>query len=160
MLKIKGIGPKKIHTIWKEMEIESVGELLYACKENRLKLYKGFGEKTQQNVIDTIEFYFKNKGSYLYAQVILIEPHIKSFLKQFSRKIKYRFTGKFKRQMEIIDELEFVIEAAGKDIENAMANVEGFEFIEKTEEFLFFRPSAGVNVKLYTVQKKIILQIT
>ena len=60
MLNIKGIGPKKINSIWKEMEIETVGELLYACKENRLKLYKGFGEKTQQNIIDTIEFYFKN----------------------------------------------------------------------------------------------------
>ncbi|MEI9810447.1 MAG: hypothetical protein WDO16_22690 [Bacteroidota bacterium] len=33
MLNIKGIGPKKIHTIWKEMEIESIGELLYACNE-------------------------------------------------------------------------------------------------------------------------------
>ena len=51
MLNIKGIGPKKISTIWKEMEIESIGELLYACEENRLKLYKGFGEKTQQNVV-------------------------------------------------------------------------------------------------------------
>jgi DNA polymerase (family 10) len=40
MLNIKGIGPKKIHTIWKEMEIESVGELLYACNENRLTLFK------------------------------------------------------------------------------------------------------------------------
>ena len=39
MLKIKGLGPKKINTIWKEMELESVGELLYACKENRLKLF-------------------------------------------------------------------------------------------------------------------------
>ena len=69
MLNIKGIGPKKISTIWKEMEIESIGELLYACKENRLKLYKGFGEKTQQNVIETIEFYLSSQGSYLYPQV-------------------------------------------------------------------------------------------
>ena len=42
MLNIKGIGPKKINTIWKEMEIESLGELLYACNENRLTLFKGF----------------------------------------------------------------------------------------------------------------------
>ena len=69
MLSIKGIGPKKINTIWKEMEIESIGELLYACEENRLKNFKGFGEKTQNNVIDSIEFYFKSKGSFLYAQV-------------------------------------------------------------------------------------------
>ena len=67
MLNIKGLGPKKINTIWKEMELESIGELLYACKENRLKLFKGFGEKTQQTIIENIEFYFSNKGSYLYA---------------------------------------------------------------------------------------------
>src|SRR5262245_41287448 len=59
MLNIKGIGPKKIHTIWKEMEIESIGELLYACNENRLTLFKGFGEKTQQNVIEAIGFYMQ-----------------------------------------------------------------------------------------------------
>jgi DNA polymerase (family 10) len=50
MLGIKGIGPKKIATIWKELEVESLGELLYACNENRLTLYKGFGEKTQNNI--------------------------------------------------------------------------------------------------------------
>ena len=74
MLNIKGIGPKKINTIWKEMEIESVGELLYACNENRLTLFKGFGEKTQQNVQEAIEFYFQNQGSFLYAQLEEIFP--------------------------------------------------------------------------------------
>ncbi len=57
MLHVKGIGPKKINAIWKKMEIESIGELLYACHENRLLLYKGFGKKTQDNVIESIEFY-------------------------------------------------------------------------------------------------------
>src|SRR5258708_37366243 len=41
MLNIKGLGPKKINTVWKEMGIESIGELLYACNENRLTIYKG-----------------------------------------------------------------------------------------------------------------------
>ncbi len=45
MLNIKGIGPKKNSAIWKEMEIESIGELLYPCHENRLLLYKGFEKK-------------------------------------------------------------------------------------------------------------------
>jgi DNA polymerase (family 10) len=42
MLNIKGIGPKKIQTIWKEMGIESIGELLYACNENRLNAIQRF----------------------------------------------------------------------------------------------------------------------
>src|ERR1700760_3794173 len=75
MLRIKGLGPKKISTVWKEMEIESIGELLYACQENRLLLYKGFGEKTQQNVRDAIEFMLKNQGSHLYAEV---EPYVQN----------------------------------------------------------------------------------
>ena len=53
MLSIKGLGPKKIAMIWKEMEIETIGELLYACHENRLARFKGFGEKTQKNVEDS-----------------------------------------------------------------------------------------------------------
>ena len=153
MLNIKGIGPKKIHTIWKEMEIESVGELLYACKENRLKLYKGFGEKTQQNVMDTIEFYFKNKGSHLYAQVALIVPHIKSFLETVFPKKQLSVTGTFKRQMEVIDDLEFLIEAAEEEIDKTMANVDGFTLKEKTETSFIFSTSAGVNVKLYYTDK-------
>src|SRR5687767_4015126 len=79
MMNIKGIGPKKIHTIWKEMQIESIGELLYACNENRLTLYKGFGEKTQVNVITAIEFYLLNQGHFLYAQLEEIYPQIDSY---------------------------------------------------------------------------------
>src|SRR5690242_13089483 len=80
MLNIKGIGPKKINTIWKEMEIESIGELLYACNENRLTLYKGFGEKTQKNVQEAIEFYFLNQGNFLYAQLEEIFPQVNGYL--------------------------------------------------------------------------------
>ena len=45
MLKIKGFGPKKIKVLWDQLKVESVGELLYACNENRLVELKGFGEK-------------------------------------------------------------------------------------------------------------------
>ena len=44
IMQIKGLGPKKIAVLWKELQIESVGELQYACQENRLLGLKGFGE--------------------------------------------------------------------------------------------------------------------
>src|SRR5437868_10561537 len=82
MLHIKGIGPKKINTIWKELEVESIGELLYACNENRLLLYKGFGEKTQDNIRSSIEFYLQNQGSFLYAQIDEVFPQVDNYLKK------------------------------------------------------------------------------
>lgn len=149
MLNIKGIGPKKINTIWKEMDIETVGELLYACKENRLKLFKGFGEKTQQNVIDTIEFYFKNKGSHLYAQVLLIADQIESFLVKVFPGKKIAVTGSFKKQTEIVDELEFILEASEDDIEKSMLEVEGFTFKEKGTDHIIYHSGIGIDIKIY-----------
>lgn len=108
MLKIKGLGPKKICTIWKEMCIESIGELLYACEENRLLNYKGFGAKTQETVKASIEFYQKSQGSHLYAEVEAYAASIhKTLLRQFPDD-KFEFTGEFKRQLEVINKLEWI----------------------------------------------------
>jgi DNA polymerase (family X) len=108
MLSIKGLGPKKINTIWKEMQVENLGELLYACQENRLLLYKGFGAKTQQNVMESIEFYFRNKGSFLYAEIETYALNIQNeLLTSFPGQL-LSFTGSFRRQNEIINELEWI----------------------------------------------------
>lgn len=151
MLNIKGIGPKKIHTIWKEMELETVGELLYACKENRLKLYKGFGEKTQQNVIDTIEFYFKNKGSFLYAQVEPVVPVIEDYLQKLFAGKRVSLTGEYKRQSEIVNELAFLIEDNIDTIEKAVNNMEGLELEQRNTDDLLLKSSTGIKVRLYAV---------
>jgi DNA polymerase (family X) len=108
MLRIKGIGPKKIATIWKELEIESLGELLYACNENRLTLYKGFGEKTQQNIKEAIEFFLQHQGLFLYAQ---LEAWVMLFEQQWQKQFPQQSTqiiGEFRRQQEIIHQLEWV----------------------------------------------------
>ncbi len=108
MLGIKGIGPKKINTIWKEMQLESLGELLYACQENRLLMYKGFGAKTQQNVMDAIEFYFHHKGSFLYAEVDAYAWTLHNeLLKNYPGEL-VNFTGPFRMQHEIINAVQWV----------------------------------------------------
>jgi DNA polymerase (family 10) len=150
MLNIKGIGPKKISTIWKEMEIESIGELLYACKENRLKLYKGFGEKTQQNVIDTIEFYLSNQGSYLYPQVEAVEPQITAYLQKLFGAENVYLTGSFKRQVEIIDELEYVIKSTIENIKPKFESANPPELLEENADSLLYKLLNGLKLRLYT----------
>jgi DNA polymerase (family 10) len=150
MLNLKGIGPKKIATIWKEMEIESIGELLYACKENRLKLYKGFGEKTQQNVTDTIEFYLGNRGSYLYPQVEAVVPQITAYLEKLFSPQNVFITGSFKRQLEIIDELEYVINATNEDIKPKLLSANPPELLEENPDTLLYKLHNGLKLKLYT----------
>ena len=150
LLNIKGIGPKKIATIWKEMEIESVGELLYACKENRLKLYKGFGEKTQHTIIETIEFYLKSKGSFLFSQINLMADDVKSFFEKIFLPTKISFAGAYKRQLEIIHELQLVIDDTANNIENKLSAVSDFELIEKNQHDLLYRASVGLKIRMYS----------
>ncbi|HVS97727.1 MAG TPA: PHP domain-containing protein [Puia sp.] len=125
MLEIKGLGPKKIATIWKEMEVESVGELLYACQENRLLLYKGFGEKTQQNVRDNIEFRLRNAGSHLYAEIEAYALALDAQLRSAFPNEKLALTGDFRRQLEIISRLQWVTTANPDAVRAAIEPQEG-----------------------------------
>jgi DNA polymerase (family 10) len=108
MLNIKGLGPKKIITIWKELEIETVGELLYACQENRLINYKGFGAKTQQNIQESLEYYLQHQGSFLYQQVESLASNLLKIIFEQFPKEEHIISGHFKRQMETIDFLDIV----------------------------------------------------
>ncbi len=150
LLNIKGIGPKKIHTIWKEMEIESIGELLYACQENRLRLYKGFGEKTQQNIIETIEYYLHNQGSYLYPQVEAVVPQIITYLEKLFGKGNVFITGAYNRQVEIIDAVEFVVNCSNEQVKPKFASANPPELLEETADSLLYKLLNGLRLKLYT----------
>ena len=117
MLKIKGLGPKKIITIWKELGIESIGELLYACEENRLINYKGFGAKTQQSIQDALNYYLQNQGSYLYQQVQSIVDQIENALSLQFPKDQHQVSGHYKRQMETLDFLDIVTTTNNKALQ-------------------------------------------
>ena len=149
MLNIKGIGPKKIATIWKEMEIESVGELLYACQENRLRLYKGFGEKTQQGIIETIEFYLNNHGSFLYAQVEEVAAQVTAYLEKLFPGNVF-ITGSYKRQAEFVNELEFVVNGTNEEIKPKFISARPPELLEETSDSLLYKLLNGLRLKLYT----------
>jgi DNA polymerase (family 10) len=108
MMDVKGIGPKKVALLWKNLAIESPGELLYACNENRLVELKGFGEKTQSAIKKSIEFTLSNQGKYLFAE---IEDEAKSILMQLQHKYpleQFSYVGSFIRKCEIIERLEIL----------------------------------------------------
>jgi DNA polymerase (family 10) len=155
MLNIKGIGPKKINTIWKQMEIESLGELLYACNENRLTLFKGFGEKTQQNVQDAINFYFLNQGHFLYAQLEEVFPQIENYLKKLFSPDKVRITGAYRRQALTIEELEFVITESNEIIKPKFQTAQPPELLEENKDNLLYKLKNGLKLRLYTGQQNI-----
>lgn len=109
MLRIKGIGPKKVAQLWKELGVESAGELLYACYENRLVDLKGFGAKTQEQIKKAIEFSMANAGKSLYAHIEDTANKLLEYVKQQAGTELVSFTGAIRRRCEIIDKIEILV---------------------------------------------------
>lgn len=150
MLNINGLGPKKINAIWKTMEIDSLGELLYACNENRLTRFKGFGEATQKKIQEGIEFYFSNLGNFLYAELEEIFPQIENYLKRLFTPGKVHVTGKYRRQELIIEELEFVILEPKEIIIPKFQTAQPPELTDETENSIQYKLRNGLKLRLYT----------
>ena len=157
MLAIKGIGPKKIATIWHDLNIESVGELYYACNENRLIEAKGFGLKTQEEIKKVLEFKMAANGKFLYAQA---EPIINEIHKNLSLWLNKVYdhsllgiAGEYRRLCEIIDEAVFVLGTEKPEIlANQLSNFE-LEFVEESTNVFTTQTESGLNIRLFLVPK-------
>lgn len=123
MLMIKGLGPKKIRHIWLGMGIESMGELYYACNENRLMKEKGFGAKTQDKVRKAIEFYKNAQGKYHYARLLKIgNDCIKSLQKSLGKKTQIALTGEIRRKCEVLTQIDILVEQGHEEELQTWAN--------------------------------------
>jgi DNA polymerase (family 10) len=109
MLKIKGFGPKKVVVIWKEMGIETIGELLYACIENRLIEAKGFGKKTQADLRQKLEYYLKSKDSFHYATLEKEAADLVELIEEALPDAKVALTGAIRRLAPVLDAIEILI---------------------------------------------------
>lgn len=153
MMNIKGIGPKKIAVIWKDLEVESLGELLYACNENRLTLYKGFGEKTQQNIKESIEFYLSNQGSYLFAQIEKYAAEVDAKIKSAFATELFAQAGDFRRHLEIIEKLEWVTTTDTKTLRDFFTANE-YEVVSPAETESHFKGKENVLLIFYHTTKQ------
>ncbi len=127
MLRIKGIGPKKVGQLWRELEIESIGELLYACNENRLIALKGFGAKTQDQVKSQIEFFKSNIGKFHYASVEKFGIDLVEFLRTKYNTELVSLTGAMRRKCDIIEKVEVLIGHLGEINLSEIENRSGVE---------------------------------
>lgn len=130
MLSIKGVGPKKIRLLWKELELDNLDDLLQACEDNKVAQVKGFGEKTQENIKEAILFKASVSGQLHYAEAEELVAEIDELLKAAGVK-KWSSTGDFQMKREVITQLNWLIaDTDASTIEQKIANEELIEWDE------------------------------
>lgn len=136
MLGIKGLGPKKVRQLWLELELESVTDLLYACHENRLVELKGFGEKTQNTIIQNIEFKLSNTGKFHYAYAEKVGQPIVEAIRQQTDLVS--FTGTMYRKCEVIEEIDILVGDEELDLDAFSSETVPVNFI-RVNPAIFYR---------------------
>jgi DNA polymerase (family X) len=149
LLKIRGLGPKKIQQLYQELNIGSISELEYACLENRLLDLKGFGVKTQESLMKQMEKMKAHRGKVIFPVAEQEADQWKEIFSSWKTVNRVEETGEIRRRMPIIGALDFLLQ--GKNLEENLQK-EGFE---KTEEgFWEFRKEDTLPVRAWLASEK------
>lgn len=161
MMKIKGIGPKKVAHLWKEIGIENIGELLYACHENRVAQAKGFGLKTQQNIIKQIEFMFASANKFHYAKLENTATNLLEEIQSFFGTIDeggmiadISFSGELRRKCEILEQIDLIVAVSDtEEFKNAFLSSDLLQEIKVDGDFIAGKVQETIPVKIFVSEE-------
>jgi len=111
MLRVPSLGPKKVKALIEQLGIKSVGELEYACHENRLLALPGFGRKSQERILQGIEQFKKFQGRFLFGGVYPLALTILEELGHHPEILQASLAGSLRRRMETVKDMDLVAES-------------------------------------------------
>lgn len=156
LMQIPNLGPKKIKVLYDELGISNIGELEYACKENRLVHLAGFGEKTQEKVLKGIEFFKRHKGEFLFGDIYLEAEGIKEHLSAVVAPGWVEVCGSIRRRKEVVRDMDILVAA-----ENHEKITSFFVSMPEVDEVLMtgetktsVRMKSGIEADLRVVSKE------
>jgi DNA polymerase (family 10) len=108
MLTVPGMGPKKVKAIYDQLNITTVGELEYACHENRLVDLPGFGRKTQENILQGLDRLKQHRGRYLCHEALQAARQMLDALTAAKMTARVALAGGLRRRQEVIEQVDLV----------------------------------------------------
>jgi DNA polymerase (family 10) len=115
LLTIPGLGPKKAKSLYDALDVASVGELEYACQENRLAELPGFGAKTQANLLEGIARRRRYQGCFLFPEALEVAEGVRTALAEHPAVGRIAVAGSLRRRIETVKDADLV--AAVSDTE-------------------------------------------
>ena len=108
MLDIPGLGPKKIKALHDELGIESVEALEQACKDGKIAGLKGFGDKTQTNILEGINRRRAYASRHLISEALTRAEPLLEALRSHPDVIRCSPAGSLRRHREVIGDIDLL----------------------------------------------------
>ena len=109
MLKLNGLGPKKVKALYDELAIDSLEKLEQACRDGKVADLKGFGEKTQSKILEGIEFFRTYATRHRLSDALKLSEPILECLRGLPEVTRCSTAGSLRRFKEIIGDIDFLV---------------------------------------------------
>lgn len=143
ILEIPGLGVKRVRALWEKLEITNLGELEYACLENRLLELEGFGEKMQYKVLAGIDQLKRYRERRLYPEAAEAAGELGDVLDDDPRVARWAVVGSLRRHAETIGDIDLQLQVEPNErpgVDQALLNLEeSSSALEKSDDELRFK---------------------
>lgn len=112
MLKIPGLGPKRVKAVWANLGVTTLGELEYACNENRLATLEGFGTKTEEKVLKGIATFHQFAGRWLLSEAIKHAETALAWVQKHDDVKRAMIGGSIRRGKETVRDVDIIASSA------------------------------------------------
>jgi DNA polymerase (family 10) len=109
LMEIEGIGPKIAVILHKKLKIENIDELEVAVKQGKLREFKGFGEKTERNILQGIAIYRRGQERFLLGYALPIAVKVKEMLEKCPAVERVSLAGSIRRRKETIGDADILV---------------------------------------------------
>lgn len=154
MMRIPGLGPKKVKIIWKGPGITTINELKLACERGGIAKLKGFGEKTAQKILQGISFIAKHQDQHLYSDAMAVAQPLLNNLLNHPKVKQASLAGSIRRCKEIVKDIDVVV--ASSDPKKVMADFVKMPGVESviahgdTKSSVMVKPGIQVDCRVVT----------
>ena len=109
LMEVEGIGPKTIKTLYQKLKIKDLKDLENAALKGKIRNLEGFGEKSEKNILEAIEFLKRSKGRFLLSEAYYLAEEIINELKRLKEVDKIIVAGSLRRMKETIGDIDLLV---------------------------------------------------
>ena len=115
LLHIPGLGPKRVHALYHELDVHTPEQLLRAAKDGRVRALPGFGAKTEQSIIADIEAHVQQKQRIKLVTAAQYAVPLVTYLKKVHGVEEVVVAGSYRRRKETVGDLDILVSTAKSD---------------------------------------------
>lgn len=113
LLHIPGLGPKRVKTLYHDLDVQTIEQLYRAARDGRIRALPGFGEKTELNILQAVEAHLSKTRRFKLATAAQYAESLTAFLQRIPGVAQVTVAGSFRRMRETVGDLDIVVTADG-----------------------------------------------